>query len=392
MHETLAILVGAGRGERMAAGRPKAFLDLAGDTLLTRSARAFDRSPSVQGVVAVVPAELVEEARGQLQGCAKLRAVVPGGARRQDSVWLGLQACTPEFDGVVLVHDAARPFVDAATIAAVAAKAAEDGAAIPVVPVADTVKRAEGTVITGTVDRSVLRAAQTPQGFRAGVLRQAYEAAIRDGAELTDEAMAVERLGGRVTAVDGSPENRKLTTPEDLAWARERVAGAAPWRVGSGFDVHRLVPGRPLRLGGVSVAYDRGLEGHSDGDCVLHAVCDALLGAAALGDMGTHFPSTDERWRGADSVTFLSAVAGLLRARGIEIGNVDVTVIAEAPRLGPHVEAMRNAIVSAAAVALDAVSVKVKSCDGLGAVGRGEGIAAEAVALVRRPRGGSGSE
>jgi 2-C-methyl-D-erythritol 4-phosphate cytidylyltransferase/2-C-methyl-D-erythritol 2,4-cyclodiphosphate synthase len=382
----LAILVGAGRGERMAAGRPKAFLDLDGQTLLARSARAFDASPAVQGLVAVVPPELVDAARADLAGCTKLRAVVPGGARRQDSVWAGLQACASDFDGVVLVHDAARPFVDDATIAAVVEGAARVGAAIPVLAVADTIKRAHGDAITGTVDRATLRAAQTPQGFRMGVLRPAYEAAIRDGVELTDEAMAVERLGGPVAAVPGSPDNRKLTTPEDMAWARARAGAGSDWRVGSGFDVHRLEPGRALRLGGVTVPHDRGLAGHSDGDCVLHAVCDALLGAAALGDMGTHFPSSDERWRGADSLVFLTAVVGLLRERGIEIGNVDVTVIAEAPRLGVHVGAMREAIVSAAGVAADTVSVKVKSCDRLGAVGRGEGIAAEAVALVRRPR------
>ena len=388
MIQTLAILVGAGRGERMAAGRPKVFLALAGQPLLLRSALAFEHASTVTDVVAVVPEALVDEARALLQPLRKLRAVVAGGTRRQDSVWSGLACRPPSFDGVVLVHDAARPLVTPALIDAVTAAALSAGAAIPVVPVADTIKRVHDGDVSGTVDRSELRAAQTPQGFRLDVLLAAYARAQADGVEVTDEAMAVERGGGRVATVEGDADNRKMTTPEDLRWAETVLGGGATdLRVGTGFDVHRLVAGRALRLGGITVPHDRGLEGHSDGDCVLHAVCDALLGAAGEGDMGTLFPSTDERWRGADSTVFLRHGAAHLRAAGVSIVNVDATVIAQAPKLAPHAAAMRAAVAEAAGLDARAVSIKVKSCDRLGAVGREEGIAAEAVALVRRPSG-----
>jgi 2-C-methyl-D-erythritol 4-phosphate cytidylyltransferase/2-C-methyl-D-erythritol 2,4-cyclodiphosphate synthase len=382
---TLAILVAAGRGERMGGRRPKAFLELAGEPLLLRAARPFADAPSVDAIVAVVPAEAASEALALLAPVAKLHAVVPGGARRQDSVRAGLAAAPAGFDGVVLVHDAARPFADVDLIERVARAARAHGAALPVVPVTDTVKRVSGGTVQETMPRDALWAAQTPQGFRHAVLSAAYEAAFRDGVTVTDEAMAVERSGHAVHVVEGSAGNRKLTHPEDLRWA-EGVAGggAERLRVGTGFDAHRLVSGRPLVLGLVTVPHARGLEGHSDGDCLAHAVCDALLGAAALGDMGRHFPSGDERWRGASGAVFCAEVARALRAEGLAVQNVDATVIAQEPRLGGHVEAMRAALAGSLGVPLHAVSVKVKSTDGLGAVGRGEGIAAQATALLRR--------
>jgi 2-C-methyl-D-erythritol 4-phosphate cytidylyltransferase len=221
--ETLAILVAAGRGERMGGGRPKAFLPLAGQPMLLRAARAFEAAASVAAIVAVVPAELVGPAREMLGGVRKLSAVVAGGERRQDSVRAGLEAA-PAFEGVVLVHDAARPLVEVALIEAVAGAAAEGGAALPVLDVVDTLKRVRDGKVTGTLDRREHATAQTPQGFRAALLRRAYDAAFRDGVTLTDEAMAVERLGEPVTAVRGSARNRKLTTPEDLAWAEGVLA------------------------------------------------------------------------------------------------------------------------------------------------------------------------
>src|SRR5262245_23603227 len=221
--DALAILVAAGRGVRMGGARPKAFLSLAGEPILRRAARAFETAPSVAAVVAVVPAELVESAREMLAGVGKLRAVVAGGERRQDSVRAGLEAA-PGWEGVVLVHDAARPLVEVALIEAVAAEAARSGAALPVEDVVDTVKRVRDGMVTGTLDRRELATAQTPQGFRAALIRRAYAEAFRDGVTLTDEAMAVERLGEPVAAVRGSARNRKLTTPEDLAWA-EGVLG-----------------------------------------------------------------------------------------------------------------------------------------------------------------------
>lgn len=225
--ETLAILVAAGRGQRMGADRPKAFLALAGQSLLRRSAVALDAAQSVDGLVAVVPREALAEARAELAGIGKLRAVVPGGPRRQDSVREGLSQAPADFEGIVLVHDAARPFVEASLIDAVVRAAREGGAATPVLGLTDTVKRVRNRRVVETLDREELGAAQTPQGFHFALLQRAYEAAFRDGATLTDESMAVERLGAPVTAVAGSPANRKLTTPEDLAWAEGVLAPAA---------------------------------------------------------------------------------------------------------------------------------------------------------------------
>jgi len=225
--QSLVILVAAGRGERMGADRPKAFLDLAGEALVLRSARVFDEAPSVAAIVAVVPAADVEPARSLLGPVRKLRGVVPGGDRRQDSVLEGLRQAPPGFDGVVLVHDAARPLVDVALVEAVAREAAAAGAALPVLPVVDTVKRVRDGLVVETLDRGELGVAQTPQGFRFPLLVEAYEAAFRDRLTVTDEAMAVERLGAPVRAVPGSPRNRKITTPEDLAWAEGVLAGLA---------------------------------------------------------------------------------------------------------------------------------------------------------------------
>ena len=225
--QSIVILVAAGRGERMGADRPKAFLDLAGEALVLRSARVFDEAPSVAAIVAVVPAADVEPARSLLGPVRKLRGVVPGGDRRQDSVLEGLRQAPPGFDGVVLVHDAARPLVDVALVEAVAREAAAAGAALPVLPVVDTVKRVRDGLVVETLDRGELGVAQTPQGFRFPLLEEAYEAAFRDRLTVTDEAMAVERLGAPVRAVPGSPRNRKITTPEDLAWAEGVLAGLA---------------------------------------------------------------------------------------------------------------------------------------------------------------------
>lgn len=387
MEETIAILVGAGRGERLGAGVPKAFVPLGGQPMIVHSARVLAAAGGVHGLVAVVPDERRQETETLLQGWPKLRAVAAGGERRQDSVRAGLAALGAGFEGVVLVHDAARPLVDGALVEAVAAAARRTGAAVPVVPVPETVKRVGGGLVRETVDRRDLATAQTPQGFRHAVLRRAYERAFADGVEVTDEAVAVERLGEPVEAVAGSPNNRKITGPEDLAWA-EWMLGARPasYRVGTGYDVHRLVPGRPLMLGGVRIEHERGLAGHSDGDCVVHAVCDALLGACGAGDMGRHFPSSDPRWRDAPSLGFLREVAAIVDGRGYEVGNVDVTVVAERPRLAEHTEAMREALGRALGRPPDLVSVKVKSGDGLGAIGAGEGIAAHANVLLRERR------
>jgi 2-C-methyl-D-erythritol 4-phosphate cytidylyltransferase / 2-C-methyl-D-erythritol 2,4-cyclodiphosphate synthase len=386
MPDTIAILVAAGRGERLGGPIPKAFVPLAGAPMMLHAARAFTAAASVGGMIAVVPEDRREQTRALLSGSGKLHGVAAGGARRQDSVQAGLALLEPGFSGVVLVHDAARPLVDADLIERVAVAARRTGAAVPVMPLPDTIKRISGSHVAGTIDRGALGAAQTPQGFRRDVLGRAYEAAFREGLEVTDEAMAVERLGEPVEVVEGSARNRKVTAPDDLAWAEWMLGGGGSrFRVGNGFDVHRLVEGRPLMLGGVCVPHARGLEGHSDGDCVVHAVCDALLGAAASGDMGRYFPSDDPRWRGTASLVFLEEVVRLVSERH-EIANVDVTVVAQQPRLAPYTEAMRAALSRCLQRPTDAVSVKAKTADGLGVLGAGDGIAAQATVLLRERR------
>lgn len=387
--DTLAILVAAGSGERMRAGRPKAFLPLAGQPLLLRAAAAFQAAPSVEAIVAVVPRSEVDSARALLATLPKLASVVAGGARRQDSVAEGLKQLRAEFDGLVLVHDAARPLVDVATIEAVCAAAREGGAALPVLGLVDTVKRVREGAVVETLDRRELAAAQTPQGFRRALLARAYAEAERTGAVLTDEAMAVERLGHTVRAVAGTTRNRKITTPEDLAWAENLLTdedrrGTGHARVGTGFDAHRLVAGRPLLIGGVRVEHTHGLEGHSDGDCLVHAVCDALLGAAGAGDLGSRYPSSDPRWKDASSMLFLAEAAREVSERGYVVENLDATVIAQEPRLAPYTDRMRMRLSDGLRVPPDAVSVKAKSTDGLGPYGRGEGIAAMATLLLKR--------
>jgi 2-C-methyl-D-erythritol 4-phosphate cytidylyltransferase/2-C-methyl-D-erythritol 2,4-cyclodiphosphate synthase len=387
--DTLAILVAAGSGERLGAGRPKAFVPVAGQPMLLRAAAAFQAAPSVEAIIAVVPRAEVDNARALLATLPKLASVVAGGARRQDSVAEGLRQVPEDFEGIVLVHDAARPLVDVAIVESVCAAARETGAALPVLGLVDTIKRVREGVVTETLDRRELGAAQTPQGFRRSLLARAYAEAEKTGALLTDEATAVERLGHAVRAVAGTARNRKLTTRDDLAWAEDLLTsedrrGTGHTRIGTGFDAHRLVAGRPLMLGGVRVEHARGLEGHSDGDCLVHAVCDALLGAAGAGDLGSRYPSSDPRWKDASSMVFLAEAAREVGERGYVVENVDATVIAEEPRLAPYTDRMRMRLSDGLRVPPEAVSVKAKSTDGLGPFGRGEGIAALCTLLLKR--------
>lgn len=380
----VAIIVAAGRGERLGGEAPKALVDLAGRSMLRRSAEALAACSEVNALVVVAPEGFERVAGDEVFGTGKLRAVVKGGATRQDSVRAGL-ARTTDRDTVVLVHDAARPFVDAETVARVLEGVRAHGAAIPVAPVVDTIKRVKAGRIGATVDRETLGAAQTPQGFDRKMLLAAYARAARAGVTLTDEAMAMEREGHPVAAVAGSARNFKITTPDDLARAvRLLTPASAALRVGQGFDAHRLAPNRRLMLGGVHVPSDVGLVGHSDGDVLLHALCDALLGAGALGEIGSLFPSTDAKLEGSPSSTFVAEALKRLNTAHLSIVNVDATLIAERPRLSGHLEAMKQSIVRLLDVEPDQVSIKVKSTDTLGAIGRGEGIAAQVSALLAR--------
>jgi 2-C-methyl-D-erythritol 4-phosphate cytidylyltransferase/2-C-methyl-D-erythritol 2,4-cyclodiphosphate synthase len=307
---------------------------------------------------------------------------VPGGARRQDSVRRGVEALGLAAGDVVAIHDGARPFVPPADVAAVVAAAAEDGAALLVGPVVDTVKRVRrDRTVRGTVRREELARALTPQAFRVSVLRAAWRAAGEG--EWTDEAALVEAAGGSVRAVAGDPRNVKVTRPEDLAL----LSGVFPResRTGQGVDVHPFAAGRRLFLCGVEIPGEPGLAGHSDADAALHAVTDAVLGACGAGDIGEHFPPSDERWRDAPSDRFLRHAVALAGRDGWRVTHCDVTLLAERPRIAPHREAMRARLAELLGVDVDRASVKATTSEGLGFVGRGEGIVALAVVTLERP-------
>jgi 2-C-methyl-D-erythritol 4-phosphate cytidylyltransferase / 2-C-methyl-D-erythritol 2,4-cyclodiphosphate synthase len=379
------IVVAAGRGVRMGAPGPKQFVDLDGRTMLRRSVDAFDRHPLVDALVVVLPADLVASADAIVGATERPCQAVAGGARRQDSVASGLRAM-PDHVDVVLVHDAARPFVGAGVIARVIEGVASFDAVVPAVLARDTVKRVvSGQAISETLRRDEIWLAQTPQGFRREVLAEAV-ALGQGGVEATDEAMLVERAGRRVVVVEGEAGNVKITTPDDLQAARARLAAGAP-RVGTGYDLHRLVDGRPLVLAGVQLLPDRGPLGHSDGDVVCHAVVDAMLGAAGAGDIGSHFPNTDPAWKNAAGLDLLGRAAAIVADRGWAVAGVDVTVLLERPKLAPHVTAIRAAMARVLGLGRDDVSVKGKTNEGVDAVGRGEAIAAHAVAVLVSRRG-----
>lgn len=399
-----AIIAAGGRGRRLGAAVPKQLLDLAGRPMLQWSVDAFLSCGRVDEVVVVVPPEWMDAPPACLRRPG-LRLVV-GGERRQDSVANGFDAISAQSE-LVLIHDAARPFVDGPTIERAIDAAAETGAAIVAVPARDTVKWSPGDesasaaagrrVIERTLPRESIFLAQTPQAFRREVLAEAV-ALGRQGVEATDEAALAERAGHPVRLVEGSARNMKVTTSEDLVIAGALVSetaagggtapgrGAAPGvlRIGTGYDLHRLVEGRPLILGGVAIPFGRGLEGHSDADVLCHAITDAVLGAAAAGDIGGLFPDTDERWRGASSVDLLRRAVALVRDEGYRVVNVDATVIAERPKLGPHRAAIVAELAKALGIAEGAVSVKAKTNEGVDATGCGAAIAVHAVALLQR--------
>jgi 2-C-methyl-D-erythritol 4-phosphate cytidylyltransferase/2-C-methyl-D-erythritol 2,4-cyclodiphosphate synthase len=374
-----AILAAGGSGQR--AGLAKQWLVLGGETALRRAARSLLGCDLVDELVAVVPAGEEPRARQELAGLGKPAAALAGGPARADSVRNGLAALPSA--ALVLVHDAARPFASSALAGRVLLAAEREGAALAALPATDTVKRAaaDGPRVAETLDRRGIWLAQTPQAFRAEVLRRAFEAAGPTAARATDECQLVEQLGLPVALVPGEPGNAKITGPEDVE--RARALFQAPVAMGVGYDVHPFAPGRRLVLGGVEFEGD-GLQGHSDADICAHAIGDAILGAAGLGDRGRHFPDTDPRWKGVSSLSLLQAIVRLAAERGWRVGNCDVTLAARRPRIAPRAEEMRSRLAGALGVAPDQVNVKATTGEGLGFVGRGEGIAAHAVALLVR--------
>ena len=394
--KTAAIIVAAGRGTRLrTAGRaPKQYVTLAGAPVLRRTVEAFFGDAPIDAVMVVIHADdraLYDAAMAGRADDARLLAPAIGGVTRQASVHAGLKAlkaARPDIDAV-LIHDAARPFVTPADIAAVVAAVAESGAAIAAVPLSDTLKRAgPDDTIAGTVDRSQLWRALTPQGFRFDAILAAHDTAAATGGDFTDDAAVAEAAGHLVRLVATSPGNFKITTLEDLEMA-ERTLGVEPAvpdvRTGTGFDVHRFCEGDHVWLCGLKVAHTAGLEGHSDADVGLHALTDVLLGAIADGDIGSHFPPSDPQWKGAASDQFLAHAAGLVRARGARIMHADITLICEAPKIGPHRDAMRARVAEILAIDISRVSVKATTSEGLGFPGRREGIAAMASATVVFP-------
>jgi len=387
------IIAAGGRGARLGAGQPKQLLEIGGKSILQRSVELFSSRADVSELVVVLPADLAAAPPAFFTGVRTPVTIVAGGGRRQDSVANGFAVVRDRAD-VVVIHDAARPFASADLISSTIAAAAETGAALAALAASDTIKLATADgcgrpTVAQTIPRERVYLAQTPQAFRTQVLADAI-AAGAGGPEATDEAALAEWAGHPVRVVAGEATNVKITTAADLAAARALAGPTVTgqrMRIGTGYDLHRMADGRPLILGGVTVATDRGLAGHSDADVLTHAVTDAILGAAAAGDIGRHFPDTDPQWKGASSLMMLGHAVELARRRGFAVSNVDAVIIAERPRLAPHIDGIRERLAETLGVTVDRVGVKGKTNEGVGELGRGEAIAVHAVAmLVEAPR------
>jgi 2-C-methyl-D-erythritol 4-phosphate cytidylyltransferase / 2-C-methyl-D-erythritol 2,4-cyclodiphosphate synthase len=430
-----AIIAAGGRGERLGGAVPKQLIQVGGRSLLERSVSIFQTHPAVDEIVVALPGDLVADPPPYLKVSAKPLRLVIGGERRQDSVVNAFNA-TNETSDIIVIHDAARPFASQDLVTRTIAAAVETGAAAAALAARDTVKRAGRSPVAGrsggltpelklgptsgslgpasgsltpelklgptsgslgptsgsneyvvleTIPRETIYLAQTPQAFRRNVLRDAI-AFAQTGVEVTDEATLAERAGHPVRVVPGEPTNIKITTTADLPVAEALAGGGSAaliTRVGTGYDLHRLVEGRPLTLAGVTIPFEKGLAGHSDADVIAHAAIDAMLGAAGAGDIGGHFPDTDPQWKGASSIDLMRRASEILRNRGFAVVNLDLVVIAERPKLAGYLDAMRRNLASAAGVRAADVSIKGKTNEGVGELGRGEAIAVHAVALVK---------
>ncbi len=378
-----AVVVAAGRGVRMGAAVNKVLLPLCGEPVIRHAVRAFCEADEIDGVVVVASADETEQMRAALCGLEKVCAIVPGGSTRQESVKNGLDAL-PKEARIALVHDGARPLISRELIARCIRQTEDCGSAVVCTPVTDTVKVEKDGCVVRTLDRSQLRAVQTPQCFFAGELKAAYEAAARDGVFVTDDASVMEHAGHSVHLLESSEVNFKLTTPEDLRRA-EDIIGERKFmqrlpRTGFGYDVHKLVSGRRLILCGKEIPWEKGLDGHSDADVAVHALMDALLGAACLGDIGRLYPDNDPAFEGADSMKLLADVLRRVKDAGYAVVHADVTIVAQKPKLMPYMDEMRRNLENAMAGAQ--VNVKATTTERLGFEGRGEGISAQAVATI----------
>jgi 2-C-methyl-D-erythritol 4-phosphate cytidylyltransferase/2-C-methyl-D-erythritol 2,4-cyclodiphosphate synthase len=389
MTEVAAVVVAAGRGLRAGGDVPKQFRRIGGETVLRRTLAMLAETPNLSLLQPVIRAEdrsLFEAAASAMQ----ILPPVTGGATRQASVRAGLEALAAHSPDIVLIHDAARPFASSALIARAIAAAEKTGAAIPALPVSDTVKSVDAHgLVDKTLDRSSLRTIQTPQGFAFRPLLEAHRRAAKEGRDdFTDDAALAEWAGMKVAVFEGEPGNIKITTPEDFARAEAaQLAALGDVRVGQGVDVHAFAAGDHVTIGGLRIAHTQALTGHSDADVALHALVDAILGALADGDIGSHFPPSDMQWKGAASDRFFTFAVERVAARGGVIAHLDLTVVCEAPKIGPHRDAMRANIARLAGIDISRVAVKATTSERLGFTGRGEGIVAYATATVRLPFG-----
>ena len=387
MATVAAVLVAAGQGVRAGGHLPKQFQYVGGETLFRHSLLAFARTSSVSLIQPVIRPDDADLANIEAKGLNILPPVF-GGATRQTSVRAGLEALSSRSPDIVLVHDAARPFASVDLISRAIQAAEKTGAAIPALPVTDTVKRVnEAGTIEATLDRNSLRVVQTPQAFAFPALLDAHRRAAEQGRDdFTDDAALAEWAGMKVSVFPGEPNNMKLTTSEDFARAEAiQSAALSDVRTGSGLDVHAFGPGDHVMLGGIRIPHSRALTGHSDADVALHALTDAILGALADGDIGAHFPPSDPQWRGASSDRFLKFAVDRVKERGGRIAHLDLTIVCEAPRIGVHRDSMRASIAKIAGIDVERVAVKATTSEKLGFTGRGEGIAAYATATIRLP-------
>ena len=386
-NRTAAIIVAAGRGLRAGAGGPKQYRSIAGRTVISRAMQPFCDHPMLAAVQPVVNPDDVA-IFNEAVGAMRYQSPVNGGATRQASVRAGLEALASLAPDIVLIHDAARPFASEALIARAIDAAAATGAAVPVIPVTDTIKQvSQAGHVEATPDRAQLRIAQTPQAFRFDVILEAHRRAARENREdFTDDAALAEWAGLTVATFEGDPINMKLTTPEDFAREEARLGAAlGDVRTGLGYDVHAFGDGDHVMICGIRVPHNRGFLAHSDGDVGLHALVDAILGALADGDIGSHFPPSDPQWKGAASDRFLAYAVDRVTARGGRIAHLDVTLICERPKIGPLRETMRARVAEITGLPLSRVAVKATTSERLGFTGREEGIAAMATATVRLP-------
>jgi len=382
------IIVAGGKGVRMGGTLPKQYMLLNERPVLWHTLQSFEATECISSIILVVAADDMAYCQQVVLGSgdfSKVRSLVVGGSDRVNSVRAGLKE-TRDADDLILVHDAVRPFVSGRLIERVVEAADTWGAALPCLPVKDTIKMVRDKWVAGTPNRSLLQAAQTPQGFRRSLLCRAHEQAENDS--VTDDAMLVEKIGESVRIVVGEEENKKLTTPSDWAWAKQHMAeemdmDSSGIRIGQGYDVHRLVEGRLLVLGGVEIPYHLGLDGHSDADVLTHAIIDALLGTVGRGDIGQLFPDSDIRYKDISSLVLLERVREELSEQQVVIMNIDAVIMAQQPKLAPHILGMRTKLASVLHIKETAISIKATTTERLGFVGREEGMASQAVALVR---------